>query len=61
VESKCILFVIERSEVCPKLVRGEATRVSSKDVWSKWLDKYCESILNNFLIEPMYFYRSIRQ
>jgi hypothetical protein len=31
VESKCILLVIEKMEVCPQLVRGEAMGASSED------------------------------
>jgi hypothetical protein len=60
VEGKCVLLVIERMEVCPQLVRGEVTGASSEDFWSQYLNKYRQSILDDFLIEPKLFSSSIR-
>jgi hypothetical protein len=59
-ESKCIVLVIERTEMYPQLVRGEATGARREDFWSECLDKYRQGILDNFLIDPMLFGSSIR-
>jgi hypothetical protein len=39
-EGECILWVIERTEVYPQLVRREAMGATSEDFWSECLDKY---------------------
>jgi hypothetical protein len=59
-ESKCIFLVIERMEVFPQIVKGEVTGASSKDFWSKCLDKYRQGILDDFLIVPKLFGSRIR-
>jgi hypothetical protein len=60
VESNCILFVIERTEVYPQLMRGEATGKGSEDVGSECLDQYHQGMLDDFSIEMKLFGSNIR-
>jgi hypothetical protein len=60
VESKCVLLVIERMMMCSQLVRGEAIEASSEDFWSECLDKYHQSILDDFSIKLKLFGSSIK-